>query len=47
MDDEKVAENVVAAYNALVHSLPMHEQNIKNVSLKLTMSKPLSIGGKK
>jgi len=47
MDDEKVAENVLVVYNALMNSLPQHEQNIKNVYLKLTMSKPLSIGGKK
>jgi len=47
MTDDQVAENTMAAYNALMNSLPQHEQNIKNVYLKLTMSKPLIIGGKK
>ncbi len=47
MSDEQIAENTLAAYNALLQTLPQHEQNIKNVYLKLTMSKPLSIGGKK
>ena len=47
MTDDQVAENTMAAYNALMNSLPQHEQNIKNVYLKLTMSKPVVIGGKK
>lgn len=48
MEDEKVAENIITAYNLLVQTLPQHEQNIKSISLKLTMSKPINIwGGKK
>lgn len=42
--DEEVVDNVMSIYNALVHSLPSEEQNIKRVFLKLTMSKPLEIG---
>jgi len=47
MKDEQIADNFMAAYTALVNSLPMHDQNVKNVSLKLTMSKPIIVGGKK
>jgi len=47
MKDDEVAENVVTAYTALVNALPQHEQNVKNVQLKLTMGKPMLIGGKK
>ncbi|HLC62725.1 MAG TPA: hypothetical protein VJJ21_00225 [Candidatus Nanoarchaeia archaeon] len=37
MSDEHIAENFLAAYNALVHALPQEEANIKEVFLKLTM----------
>lgn len=37
MKDEEIAENVLAVYNNLVHSLPAEKQNIKEVCLKLTM----------
>jgi large subunit ribosomal protein L1 len=38
MKDEEIAENVLAVYNVIVHSLPAEKQNIKEVCLKLTMS---------
>jgi ribosomal protein L1 len=47
MKDEEIAENFMAAYTVLINSLPMHDQNIKNVSLKLTMSRPVIVGDKK
>ena len=47
MTDDQVADNILAAHTALVQGLPQHEQNIKSVLLKLTMSKPVVLGGKK
>ncbi|MBI5798125.1 hypothetical protein HZA98_04445 [Candidatus Woesearchaeota archaeon] len=47
MKDDEVAENILAAYNGLVQGLPQHEQNVKSVLLKLTMSKAVVLGGKK
>lgn len=42
-DENKICENVEAVYNALLHALPREKQDIKNVMLKLTMSKPVEI----
>ena len=47
MGDEEIAENILTAYTYLVQALPQHEQNVKAVLLKLTMSKPVVLGGKK
>lgn len=47
MGDDAIAENVITVYNALVTVLPEHERNIKQVLLKLTMSKAVIVGGKK
>jgi large subunit ribosomal protein L1 len=44
MKDEDVADNVHLAYTHFMHMLPQRENNIKNVIIKLTMSKPLKIG---
>lgn len=41
--DEDIAKNVVAVYNALVHALPNHQNNIKNAGLKLTMGKTVGL----
>jgi large subunit ribosomal protein L1 len=43
MPDEQIADNIFTAYNALVHHLPAEENNISNIRLKLTMSKPVKI----
>ncbi len=43
MDDEKVAENIMHALEAIEKLLPKGSQNIKNVLLKLTMSKPVEL----
>lgn len=41
---EQVIENILAVHHAVIKQLPQDEsQNIKNVSLKLTMSKPVRI----
>lgn len=42
-DEKKICENVWAVYSSLLHALPREKQNIKNVMLKLTMSKPVQI----
>jgi large subunit ribosomal protein L1 len=47
MDDDDIAENIMAVFNVLVNALPQHENNIKSSILKLSMSKPIAIGGKK
>jgi len=46
MTDEEIADNVVFIYNNLLNALVQHEHNIKNSFLKLTMGKPVLIGGK-
>lgn len=43
MDDNLIADNVVDAYNQLIHHLPGEKNNIKSIYLKLTMSKPEKI----
>lgn len=40
---EEIAENFLTVYTTLLKSLPNEEQNIKDVSLKLTMSKPVRV----
>lgn len=37
--DENLAKNVLLIRDALVHALPAHENNLKNISIKLTMGK--------
>ncbi|MEM7826114.1 MAG: 50S ribosomal protein L1 [Candidatus Aenigmatarchaeota archaeon] len=43
MKDEEIAENVEAVLKAVQTKLPKGKQNIKEVLLKLTMSKPVKI----
>lgn len=40
MSDEDIIENIVAIYNAIAKSLPRGKENIKNIELKFTMTKP-------
>lgn len=40
---EQVIENATTVYNTVVNALPQEERNIKNVMLKLTMSKPVQV----
>jgi large subunit ribosomal protein L1 len=37
--DDVVAKNVLHIYESLIHALPGHENNLKNMGLKLTMGK--------
>jgi large subunit ribosomal protein L1 len=43
MSDVELAENAMAIYNAVVAALPKKNENIKNVMLKFTMSRPIKI----
>lgn len=41
--EEQVIDNILAVYQATLKQLPQEKQNIKNIQLKLTMSKPVKI----
>jgi len=43
MSDEKIMENIRASYVAIVEALPTKRENVKNVMIKLTMSKPIKV----
>lgn len=43
MESDKIVENISTVYNALIKNLPRDKENIKNIELKLTMSKPVKI----
>lgn len=41
--DEDLIENIITVYNALVKDLPRGKENIKDVKIKFTMTKPQKI----
>lgn len=43
MNDEAIIENFTALYNAIVNALPKKKENIKNIMLKFTMTKPIKL----
>ena len=43
MKDEEIIENIMAIYNTLLKVLPKQKENIKNVEIKFTMTKPVKI----
>ena len=43
MKDEELIENVINIYNAVLKELPKDKDNIKNLELKFTMTKPIKI----
>ncbi len=43
MKDEEIIENVMVVYNAILKSLQKGKDNIKNIELKFTMTKPHKI----
>ena len=43
MSDEDLIENIQRVYSSVVHSLIKEENNVKGVSLKLTMGKPVKV----
>lgn len=46
MKDEELIENIAAIYNALLKALPKGIDNIKNLEIKFTMTKPQKISFK-
>jgi large subunit ribosomal protein L1 len=40
MKDNEIVENILTVYNAVLKNLPKEKDNIKNVELKFTMTKP-------
>lgn len=44
MKDEQLIENIMAVYNAVVHSLPQETNNIKSIMLKLSMGPVFKVG---
>jgi len=43
MEDEKILDNIESIYNEIAKVLPRGKENIKNIEIKLTMSKPIKI----
>jgi len=43
MKNEEIIENILAVYNAVLKALPRDKENIKNIELKFTMTKPQKI----
>ncbi len=43
MKDEAIIENVMSIFNGVLKELPRNMENIKNVELKFTMTKPIKI----
>jgi len=43
MKDEEIIENIIPVYNALIKALPREKENIKNIEIKFTMTKPQKI----
>jgi large subunit ribosomal protein L1 len=43
MKDEQLMENLLSVYNSIIQALPNKIENVKNVNIKFTMSKPLGV----
>ncbi|MAG11084.1 hypothetical protein CMI44_02125 [Candidatus Pacearchaeota archaeon] len=43
MNDEELIENIIMIYNAILKELPREKENVKNIELKFTMTKPVKI----
>jgi ribosomal protein L1 len=43
MKDEDIIENIQVIYNAAIKALPRNLDNIKNIEVKFTMTKPQKI----
>jgi len=46
MKDEDIIENIMTIYNILLKTLPRNKENIKNMEIKFTMTKPCKINVK-
>lgn len=40
MNDEEIIENILIIYNSIIKELPRDKENIKNIGIKFTMTKP-------
>jgi large subunit ribosomal protein L1 len=43
MADDDIVENIMSIYNEVLKHLPREKENIKNIEVKFTMSKPIKI----
>ena len=43
MKDEELIENILTIYNAILKELPREKENVKNIELKFTMTKPQKV----
>jgi ribosomal protein L1 len=43
MKDEEIIENINTIYSEIIKILPRDKENIKNLEIKFTMSKPQKI----
>lgn len=43
MKDEEITENVMMVYNAILKALTKEKENVKNIEIKFTMTKPVKI----
>ena len=43
MSDAQILANIDAVYQGLINALPTKKENVKNIMLKLTMSKPIKV----
>lgn len=43
MNDNDIADNILSFYNSLLKVLPRQKENVKNVMIKFTMTKPIKI----
>ena len=43
MKDEDIIENIMIVYNTLLKTLPRNKENVKNIEIKFTMTKPCKI----
>ncbi|MBU3906756.1 MAG: hypothetical protein KKA64_00725 [Nanoarchaeota archaeon] len=43
MKDGEIIENILVIYNSVLKALPKEKENIKNIEIKLTMTKPQKI----
>ncbi len=43
MKDEDIIENISAIYNTLLKNFPRDKENVKNIEIKFTMTKPIKI----
>ncbi|MBA7660870.1 hypothetical protein ES703_68876 [subsurface metagenome] len=43
MKDQELIENILTVYNSILKEMPREKENIKNIEIKFTMTKPQEI----